>query len=171
LIVRGAGQARSLHAPGWGFPRPGVEPPTPVNLVADLRNPMWSDMVVDPRYRVIIPVTAFAEPAGERGRMTRTWFSVKGETIFGWAGFARNTDSWGPVFVGMTSTSNDAVMPLNNRMPTLLYPHEYEDWLTCDIAKVIAYQFRRYPDALLEIRPTDELWVRRKARPEEPSLF
>ena len=48
----------------------------PVNLIADLTNPMWSSMVPDPRYRCLIPVAAFAQPDGKRGSMTRTWFRV-----------------------------------------------------------------------------------------------
>ncbi len=40
-------------------------------FVADLTNPMWDKMVPDPRYRCLIPVTAFAQPEGPSGRMTR----------------------------------------------------------------------------------------------------
>jgi len=42
----------------------------PVNLVADLINPMWQKMVPDPRYHCLIPVAAFAQPDGKRGSMT-----------------------------------------------------------------------------------------------------
>jgi hypothetical protein len=58
----------------------GFEPPTsggrigtanplhlkPVNLVADLTNPMWDRIVPDPRYRCLIPLTAFAQPEWPR---------------------------------------------------------------------------------------------------------
>jgi putative SOS response-associated peptidase YedK len=53
---------------------------------------MWDKMVPDPRYRCLIPVSAFAQPDGPRGRMTRTWFSVRDWPIFAWAGFCRRTD-------------------------------------------------------------------------------
>jgi hypothetical protein len=62
----------------WGFPRPQkgrrgeLLHPEPVNLIADLTNPMWSSMVPDPRYRCLIPVAAFAQPDSQRGSMTRT---------------------------------------------------------------------------------------------------
>jgi len=127
MIVRGHNGRRLVQQLRWGFPRLTAnmratnQAPTAVNLVADLTNPMWSETEQDPRYRCLIPVTAFAEPAGKRGSMTRTWFRVKEEPIFAWAGFCRNTPLWGPVYGGMTSDSNAAVAPFNPRMPVLLY--------------------------------------------------
>jgi putative SOS response-associated peptidase YedK len=40
-----------------------------------------------PHYRRLIPMTAFAQPEGPSGRMTRSWFSVRDWPIFAWAGF------------------------------------------------------------------------------------
>lgn len=174
LVVRGAGSRRTLHQMSWGFPRQTAQmrAPSPVNLVADLTNPMWSAMVQDPRYRCLIPLTAFAEPAGLAGAKRRTWFSVKNQPIFAWAGFCRNTEVWGPVFGGMTSDSNPTVAPLNPRMPTLLYPHEYEQWLYGPIEDVIAFQFRKYPDEDLVVEETAERWAPRKpAHDEQAALF
>src|SRR5690349_10631942 len=80
IIIRGtSGQRLALEAK-WGFPRPQKDRRgqllhhEPVNLIADLTNPMWHTMVPDPRYRCLIPVAAFAQPDGKRGSMTRTWF-------------------------------------------------------------------------------------------------
>ena len=64
-------------------------------FAADLTNPMWDKMVPDPRYRCLIPVTAFAQPEGPSGRMTRTWFRVRDWPVFAWAGFCRRTEEWG----------------------------------------------------------------------------
>ena len=80
IIVRGAAGQRTMLEVKWGFPRPQQDRggqllhPEPVNLIADLTNPMWQKMVPDPRYRCLIPVAAFAQPDGKRGSMTRTWF-------------------------------------------------------------------------------------------------
>ena len=78
LIVRGVSGDRSMRVLKWGFPRPGrdVEPAT-VNLVADLTNFMWDGMVPDPRYRCLVPVTAFGQPDGPKGFKTRTWFTIR----------------------------------------------------------------------------------------------
>jgi putative SOS response-associated peptidase YedK len=167
MIVRAHAGGRRVQQLRWGFPRLTAtmratqQAPTAVNLVADLTNPMWSETVRDPRYRCLIPLTAFAEPAGQSGSMTRTWFRVKNEPAFAWAGFCRNTPLWGPVYAGMTSDSNTAVLPFNLRMPVLLQADEWDRWLTCGIDDVIAFQFRQYPADRLDAEHTDELWAQR----------
>jgi len=36
-----------------------------------------------------------------------------------WAGFAKNTPDFGPVFTGMTMTASEKIRPFNDRMPFL----------------------------------------------------
>ena len=164
LIVRDSGGERTLQSLNWGFPRmtrearEGVELPKPVNLVGNLTSPMWEQMVQDPRYRCLIPVTHFAEPDGVPGSKTRTWYRVKDQTISAWAGFCRRTPEWGSVYAGMTMDSNELVMPLNERMPVLLDPHEYDQWLRGSIADVIGFQFRAYPSERLVVEATTDRW-------------
>jgi putative SOS response-associated peptidase YedK len=164
LIVREGRGRRLLQSLDWGFPRltremrERGEGPGRVNLVADLTNPMWSDLAEDSRYRCLIPLTHFAEPDGPRGKMTWTWFRVVDERLFAWAGFCRNTASFGPVFAGMTTDSNEAVAPLNPRMPVLLRRDDYELWLRGSIKDVIGFQFRKYPAERLALEHTEELW-------------
>lgn len=88
LVVREARGRRILQSLSWGFPRQTREmrerdePPTRVNLTADLTNPMWSDLVREPRYRCLIPATRFGEPDGPKGKMTRNWYRVADEPLF-----------------------------------------------------------------------------------------
>jgi putative SOS response-associated peptidase YedK len=179
IIVRQGAGRRVMQSLRWGFPRPQTDRDgnplhlKPVNLVADLTNPMWDKMVPDPRYRCLIPVTAFAQPEGPRGRMTRTWFSVRDWPIFAWAGFCRRNEEWGPVYSGAMADCNEAIRPLHDRMPVLLHPHEYEQWLRGSFEDLLAFQKRRFPDDLIEIQPTSELWVKKKApaSSEAPSLL
>jgi putative SOS response-associated peptidase YedK len=92
LVVFEADRRRVLRSMRWGFPRlarGGRVPedgPDKIGLVANLTNPMWEHMVVEPRYRCIIPITHFANPDGDEGKKTRTWFSVKGQPVAAWAG-------------------------------------------------------------------------------------
>jgi len=147
IVIESRGR-RLLKIARWGFPRRTREgairsdDPGIIGLVADLTNPMWDTLVVEPRYRCLIPLTHFANPAGEPGAKTRTWFSVKDEPLVAWAGFCRNLPDVGPVFAGMTMAANDAVMPYNDRMPVLLARGDYERWLHGSIAGVIEFQFR-----------------------------
>ena len=164
-IVLENGGRRLLKVAQWGFPRrtrEGAirgEEPGIIGLVADLTNPMWDTLVVDPRYRCLIPLTHFANPAGEAGAKTRSWFSVKDEPLVAWAGFCRNMPDVGPVFAGMTTTANDAVMPYNDRMPVLLGQDEYARWLHGSISDVIELQFRPPLGAnRIEVNHTNDRW-------------
>jgi putative SOS response-associated peptidase YedK len=164
-IVIASNGRRLLKMARWGFPRRTLEAAIRneerenIGLVADLTNPMWSHIAVDQRYRCLIPLTHFANPAGDVGSKTRTWFSVRDEPLVAWAGFCRNLPEIGPVFAGMTMTANKAVAPYNDRMPALLGRQEYERWLHGSIKDVIEIQFRA-PIAVdrIEVRPTGDRW-------------
>lgn len=158
LIVLEKDGLRLLKSPTWGFPRQtgemrhNGEPPGRIGLVADLTNPLWDRLVVDAKYRCLIVLTHFANPDGVKGSKTRTWFSLNRQPLIAWAGFCRNTPEFGPVFAGMTMKANEKIRPLNDRMPVLLEPEEYERWLHGSIEDIIAFQYREPP-------PSDEFAV------------
>src|SRR3546814_4360663 len=159
----------------WGFPRLTREmrlrgdPPGRIGLVADLTNPMWETLVVESRYRCLIPLTHFANPNGTPGEKTRSWFSLEGQPIVAWAGFCKNTAEFGPVYAGMTMEANGAAMPYNERMPVLLEPHEYARWLHGPIKDVIAIQFSPPPPSdRFPVKHTDALRRSAKLPPPAP---
>lgn len=164
IVIENGGR-RLLKVAQWGFPRRTREgalrgdEPGIIGLVADLTNPMWDTLVVEPRYRCLIPLTHFANPSGDQGARTRSWFSVKDEPLVAWAGFCRNLPEVGPVFAGMTMAANDTVMPYNDRMPLLLARGDYERWLHGSIGDVIEFQFRPpMPADRIEVIHTDDRW-------------
>lgn len=177
VIFERAGQ-RHLRTMDWGFPRLTREmrergdPPGRIGLVADLTNPLWDQLVVDPRYRCLIPLTHFANPNGDPGEKTRSWFSVDRQPIVAWAGFCRNVPDYGPVYAGMTMTANEVVEPYNDRMPVLLDPHDYDRWLHGSIQDVIALQFRApLAPERTKVLHTDDLWKSGKLPPTmQPQL-
>lgn len=164
IVIENEGR-RLLKLAQWGFPRRTLEgavrgdDPGIIGLVADLTNPMWDTLVVDSRYRCLIPLTHFANPAGDPGAKSRSWFSVKGGPLVAWAGFCRNLPDVGPVFAGMTMAASDAVMTYNDRMPVLLGQDEYARWLHGSISDVIEFQFR-LPMAAdrISVIHTDDRW-------------
>ena len=165
LVVFERDGRRALRSLGWGFPRltPDMlargEEPGRVGMVSDLTNPMWDKMVVEPRYRCLIPITHFANPDGVEGKKNRTWFGVKGEPLMAWAGFCRTTPEFGAVFAGMTMEANKAVTPYNERMPVLLSRHQQAQWLHGSIQDVIAFQFGKPVAAdCMEVIPTKDRW-------------
>ena len=167
LVVRESHGRRVLQTMTWGFPRltkemrEAGEPVGRIGLVADLTNPLWEQIVVDPRYRCLIALTHFANPDGHQGEKTRTWYALADGPIMAWAGFCRNTSEFGPVYAGMTMTANALVAETNERMPVLLEPSEYDLWLHGSVGHVIGFQFREpiAAERMTAIR-TDDLWRR-----------
>jgi hypothetical protein len=58
-------------------------------------------------------------------------------------------------------------------MPVLLHPHKYDQWLRGSFEDLLAFQQRCFPDDLIEMDRTSELWVKKKAPTvtETPSLL
>jgi len=167
-VVREEGGARVMQSMTWGFPLrlKGMSPsarPKPVNNIADLYKPMWIGLARKPRWRCLIPLTAYAEVEGPKGARTRTWLNVKDQPIFAAAGLWRVSDEWGAVYSMVTTDCNEAIRPVHHRMPVLLLPDEYDHWLNGDFDSAIAFQERRFPDALIEMTRTDEPWIKREA--------
>lgn len=165
LVAYEAGGRRRLRTMTWGFPRltkemrARGEAPTRVGMVANLTSPMWDELVRDPRYRCLVPITHFANPDGDAGAKTRTWFSVRDLPIVAWAGFCRNLPDEGPVYAGMTMEANAAIPPTNDRMPVLLEPHEHETWLRGSVQEVIRFMYRPPFDAArMRVVRTDDAW-------------
>jgi putative SOS response-associated peptidase YedK len=176
IVVREDAGERVLQSMTWGFPLRlrNMSPAAtakPVNNVADLQKPMWKGLAAKPHSRCLIPLTAFAEAEGPKGAKTRTWFNVKDQPIFAWAGLWRVSDEWGPVYSGVMTDCNEAIRPVHDRMPVLLMPDEYDRWLNGTFDDALGFQQRCFPDDLTEMTRTDELWVKRKIAPDVPAAL
>src|SRR3546814_12035789 len=110
--------------------------------------------------RCLIPLTEFAEAEGTPGSKMRTWFRVKGEPIFAWAGMWKTSDEWGPVYSGLMTDCNDAIRPVHDRMTVLLLPKAYARWLPGSLDDVRAFQDRRLPNDLIGMARTRAPWLR-----------
>ena len=167
MVVIEADGARELRSMTWGFPlrlkdmKPEAKP-KPVNNIADLSKSMWVGLARKPQWRCLIPLTAFAEAEGPKGKMTRTWFSLRDEATFAWGGLWRVSDEWGPVYSGAMTDANSAVAAVHNRMPVLLHRDEYDRWLNGSFEELLAFQKRVFPSENIVIDRTSELWVKRK---------
>lgn len=160
----------------WGFPlrlksMAPTSRPKPVNNIADLNKPMWKGLAAKPQWRCLIPLTGFAEAEGPKGRMTRTWFHVKDQPVFAWAGLWRVSDEWGPVYSGVMTDCNDAIRPVHDRMPVLLMPGEYDHWLHGTFEDMIAFQERSFPSELIEMTRTSDPWRKSAASAGSMSLL
>ena len=168
LVVREMDGTRVLQSMTWGFPLrlKGMKPeskPRPVNNIADVSKNMWVGLARKPEWRCLIPVTGFAEAEGPKGAKTRTWFNVKDQPIFAWGGLWRQSAEWGDVYSGVMTDCNEAIRPVHDRMPVLLMPDEYDQWLHGSFDDIVAFQSRCFPDDLIEMTRTSELWSKRSA--------
>lgn len=176
MVVREEAGIRRLQSMSWGFPlrlksMSATAKPKPVNNIADLSKSMWKGLAAKPQWRCLIPLTAFAEAEGAKGSKTRTWFSVKGQPIFAWAGLWRVSDEWGPVYSGVMTDCNEAIRPVHDRMPMLLHADEWRQWLHGSFEDTLSFQQRCFPDELIEIERTSELWSKRTTKADAPTLL
>ncbi len=168
VVARG-----KLGAMGWGFPRiesskvtgGPLRPKAVVNTRSDkIGSPFWLGSFQ--RRRCLIPVTAWAEAAGEDGQMTRTWFSLPGQEVFAIAGIWCNSPEWGHVYSMLTVPGHEQMEPLNDRMPVILGRDEWKTWT--DGNPTEAHALCRTWDAPLMVEPSNEPWSNR-AKPPVPS--
>ena len=139
---------RALWNTHWGFVLPQVSKktgkpiqPKAVNNARDdkLRtSPFWKTSFVE--RRCLIPATSFCEAKG-RNPATYVWFGVTGEgnrppfAIAGvWRAFSGNYGGEHREMVTssmVTTTPNELVRDTHpDRMPVILHPEDYEEWLT-----------------------------------------
>jgi putative SOS response-associated peptidase YedK len=163
VVVTETRGEREMRSMVWGFPirlrtmKPESKP-KPVNNIADLRKPMWSGWAGRPQSRCLIPMSAFCEAEGKKGAMTRTWFSVRDEPVFAWAGLWRVSDEWGPVYSGAMTDCNEAIRPVHDRMPVILHQNEWDQWLRGSFSDAVALQERCFPAELIVMDRTTEPW-------------
>jgi putative SOS response-associated peptidase YedK len=167
LVVREVDGERVLQSMVWGFPmrfasmKAGSKP-KPVNNIADVTKFTWKRLAETPQARCLIPLTSFAEPEGPKGAKTRTWITIKDQPIAAWGGLWRESDEWGPVYSGVMTDCNEAIRPLHDRMPVLLHAHEFDQWLHGSFEDIVAFQNRSFPNDVIEITATKDLWVPKK---------
>jgi putative SOS response-associated peptidase YedK len=173
LVVRQAKGQRMLANMTWGFPlilaeakaraaAKGVSvKPKPVNNARTdkLGTGFWNRWT-DPVHRCLIPVRAYAEAIGQKGRMTEAWMSVPDDSLFAVAGIWRPSAEWGDCYsMIMTEAAGDAVT-VHSRMPVILASSDHSLWLEQEM-----------PDALNLCRPwhgpltinrTETLWARQR---------
>ena len=126
----------AVRAMTWGFPLDltGAKgqplKPKPVNNARTdkLATPFWRDAFAN--RRCLIPLDAWAEAEGPKGRMTRTWMSLPDAPLFAVAGVWRPTAEWGAAYaMVMTDSAGSAAEAVHSRMPVVLAGEDQARWL------------------------------------------
>jgi len=130
-LVVAEGTARAMN---WGFPvvltgKQGQKlKPKPVTNARDdkLHSPFWRESFT--ARRCLIPVSAWAEPEGSSGQMTRTWYHLPGQDIFAVAGLWRQSAEWGAVYAMVMTEASPQMRDVHDRMPVILAPRDWPRW-------------------------------------------
>ena len=168
-VVVADSRARTMT---WGFPltlkskKTGLPlKPKPVNNAREdkLGTAFWRDSFA--KRRCLIPVTAWAEAEGEKGSMTRTWYSLHGEELFAVAGVWRPTAEWRDAYSMVMVNGCEQMSDVHDRMPTILHRDQWELWTSGTPEEAIS--LAQVCELPLGIDRTPEPWVR--ARPSSPT--
>lgn len=130
-LVVAQGKARAMN---WGFPlvltgKQGQKlKPKPVTNARDdkLTTAFWRESFQ--HRRCIVPVSQWAEPQGEAGRMTRSWYSLPDVEVIAVAGLWRPTAEWGECYTLVMVDSSPQMAELHDRMPVILQEEDWEKW-------------------------------------------
>ncbi len=158
----------------WGFPlvlrgaKGQPLKPRPVNNARTdkLETGFWRHAFS--QRRCLIPLTAWAEAQGEKGRMTRTWLSLPDAPLFAAAGVWRPSEEWGECYaMVMTDSAGTDAASVHERMPVLLAPADQARWLEGGADEALG--LCRGWAGPLAIDRTPDPWV--KGAASQPGLF
>ncbi len=143
-----------------------IKPKTVNNAREDkLHSSFWRDSFA--KRRCLIPVSAWAEAEGETGRMTRTWYTVKGhalpgDTPFAVAGIWRPTAEWGDAYSMVMVDSCAFMAEVHDRMPVIVAQADWSRWLEGTSEE--AFELCQMWPGELVVDRTNESW----AKPRQP---
>ena len=130
-LVVAEGKAQAMN---WGFPlvltgKQGQKlKPKPVTNAREdkLKSTFWRDSFE--HRRCVVPVTHWAEPQGEAGRMTRSWYSLPDVDVIAVAGLWRRTAEWGDCYTLVMVNSSPQMAEVHDRMPVILRAEDWGRW-------------------------------------------
>lgn len=163
VVLTGNEGEREIALMRWGFKLPdrhlfnarseGIE-----------RSPFWKESFQ--QRRCIVPADAifeWAEP--ERGKKKPKYeIAIPGREPFGMAGVWKlwknpKTDQWERTFAVITGEPNQVMLPIHDRLTTILDPRDYEEYLAVA---------QRPPVHLLRIPPAEKMRATRVEEPRTP---
>ena len=161
-VVIAEGAVRRMH---WGFPLQmhckGSQPlkPRPVNNTRPDKLDSFFWRYSFEERRCLIPVTAWAEAEGAKGRKTRTWLSRPDAELIAVAGIWRSSEEWGDVYSMVMTDSAGVAAECHDRMPVLLDKNDWAGWTdgSTEAARALCVPWT----GALEIERTEDPWAKR----------
>ena len=171
-LVVAEGRARTMT---WGFPlvlkgKQGQPlKPKPVNNAREdkLTSGFWRASLA--HRRCLVPVTAWADAEGAKGRKTRTWYSLPDRDLFAVAGLWRRSQEWGDVYAMVMVDASPQMAGAHDRMPLILSVEAQQTWLNGEAPE--ALQLCRPWPGKLRIDRTGEPWAGAKTAARQTRLL
>ena len=159
----------------WGFPlvlkgKQGLPlKPKPVTNAREdkLDTGFWRDSFA--HRRCLIPVSQWAEPRGEAGRMTRSWYGLPGEDLFAVAGLWRRSAEWSDCYTMVMTESCAEMADVHDRMPVIVRREDWAQWTDGGFEEALAL-CQTWPGPLTADH-TRRRWVDDAPMPEQPGLL
>lgn len=151
---------RILETMHWGFmgwkPKPGKKPFLPINTRDDsvVKKPMWKKAFTSSR--CIVPASGFYEWAGKKGNKAPHYIFPTKEKFMGFAGIfsdlAPEEKASNKSYSIITTKPNKVMENIHDRMPVILHPSEFDDWLNPDNQdpEYLTDFLRPYPDDAID---------------------
>lgn len=165
MVIREIDGRRALQSMTWGFPRKQVSKRTGKPLKASPTNNARGDKLLSffwrdsfEKRRCLIPLSAWAEAEGEKGRMTRTWYSRPGVDLFAVAGIWRPTEEWGDAYSMVMVDGCPQMSDVHDRMPVMLTVEQYAIWMGAPANEALALVRTCHDD--LAVERSAELWFK-----------
>ncbi len=141
VVVENQEGDREAKLMQWGliprWSKPGAKSVAPINARAEtlLEKPMFRNLVA--RKRCLVPASGFYEWKLQGGRKQPYFVSLPDDPTFGLAGlydeFEDNNGIPIASYTIVTTTPNDLMSTLHNRMPVILPRADEEEWLSRDV--------------------------------------
>jgi putative SOS response-associated peptidase YedK len=156
---------RKLAMLRWGLIPRWAKDPTkgaqPINAMAETaaEKPMFRDAFK--RRRCLVPADGFYEWKQEGGRKQPVYIHMKDVEPFAFAGlwerWLGEEDEFIESCTILTTEPNELLVPIHNRMPVILDPSDYEQWLDPDIQDVSRLNslLRSYPSNQMTYIPVN----------------
>ncbi|WP_421773734.1 SOS response-associated peptidase [Gracilimonas sp.] len=151
---------RILEPMHWGFmgwkPKKGDRPFLPINTRDDKvrKSRMWTNPFL--HKRCIVPANGFYEWTGSKGNKTPHYIYPKSGDFMGFAGIyselAPEDKGAERSYSIITTEPNKVMEDIHDRMPVILHPSEFDDWLNPenDDPNYLKDFLKPYPDDGIE---------------------
>ncbi|MEN9327421.1 MAG: hypothetical protein RI947_229 [Candidatus Parcubacteria bacterium] len=139
----------TLEIVKWGL-RLHFMPKDLINIRAESSEKAWSHKYLQFQ-RCLVPASGFYEWKRQGKEKTPFYFHIKKEPLFAFAGVYSESSGYAII----TTTPNDIMLDVHNRMPVILEKEDEEKWINPDMTEMdeIKTYLKPYPAKYMEKYP------------------